>query len=130
MVIDSSAVIAIFKNEPEAEFFARAIQESPVCRISVANWMEVGIILDREGRGVPGREFDAFVARADIHLEEVSREQAQLARQAYLIYGKGRHPAGLNFGDCFSYALAKSLREPLLFKGEDFSKTDVLIYEE
>lgn len=127
MIIDSSALIAIVKNEGEAERFARMIEEAPVCRISAVNWMESGILLDRQINGVAGREFDLLVSEAGIIIESVTPRQAALAREAYLIYGKGRHAAGLNFGDCFSYALSKAYKEPLLFKGNDFTQTDVLI---
>ncbi len=127
MVVDSSALIAILAAEPDAALFAKAIEQAPVCRISAVNWMEAGIIMDRQKDGVVGREYDLLVDRSKVLIEPVTEEQARLARQAYLVYGKGRHPAGLNLADCFAYALAKMLREPLLFKGEGFRKTDVEI---
>ncbi len=88
--------------------------------------LEAGIVVDNQIGATAGRQFDALVSRADIRVEAVSREHADIARQAYLDFGKGNHPARLNFGDCFAYALSKSSGLPLLFKGDDFSKTDVL----
>jgi ribonuclease VapC len=126
MIIDTSALIAIIACEDDASAFAEAIEKATICRLSAANWVEAGIILDRRADGVPGREFDLLVQRAQIRVEPITEDQARIARQAYLIYGKGRHPAALNFADCFSYALSKVFGEPLLFKGSDFSRTDVM----
>jgi ribonuclease VapC len=125
MVVDTSAVLAILLAEEDAEQFARAIQQAPRCRISAASYLEAALVIDTRGDAVSSRQFDLFFKRAGLLIEPVTFEQAQLARQAYRDFGKGRHPAKLNFGDCLAYALAKSLDEPLLFKGDDFAKTDV-----
>ena len=125
MIVDSSAILAILFAEPDAESFAKAISEAEFCRISAANFVEVAIVVATQTGDSGGRQLDAFLRRAGIGIEAVTEEQAHLARQAYADFGKGRHPAGLNFGDCFSYALAKATGEPLLFKGNDFSRTDI-----
>lgn len=125
MIVDSSAVLAVLFNEPEAAQFAQLIAAADRCRISAANLAEAAIVVDLQTDATGSRQFDSFLRRSGITVEPVTEEQAHLARQAYFDYGKGRHPAGLNFGDCFAYALAKALGEPLLFKGADFSKTDI-----
>jgi ribonuclease VapC len=125
MIIDTSAILAILFQEADAERYANAIAGAESRRMSAASFLEAGIVVDNQLGAAAGRQLDALVARADIGIEPVTREQAVIARQAYLDYGKGRHPAKLNFGDCFSYALAKTTGMPLLFKGEDFSKTDL-----
>ncbi len=125
MIIDSSAILAVLFNEPDAATYAVAIANSSSCRISAANYVETAVVIETHNPRAGSRQFDTFMRRARITVEPVTEEQALLARQAYADFGKGRHPAGLNFGECFSYALAKALREPLLFKGNDFSKTDV-----
>ncbi len=125
MIIDTSAIIAVLFNEPDAAIYAAAIAEARSCRISAANYVETAVVIESQSPVVGARQFDSFMRRAAIGIEPVTEEQALLARQAYTDFGKGRHPAGLNFGACFSYALAKAFREPLLFKGDDFSKTDV-----
>jgi ribonuclease VapC len=127
MIIDTSAVLAILFQEADAERYANAIAAAESRRMSAASFLEAGIVVDSQLGAAAGRQLDALVARADIGIEPVTREQAVIARQAYLDYGKGRHPAKLNFGDCFSYALAKATAMPLLFKGEDFSQTDVSV---
>jgi ribonuclease VapC len=124
MVIDTSAVIAILLAEEDAERYARAIELAVQPRMSAASYVEAAVVIDNRGDVVARREFDRFIRRAGIEVVAVSLEQAEIARQAYRDFGKGRHPAGLNFGDCFSYALAKLIDEPLLFKGTDFSLTD------
>src|SRR6185312_12728786 len=126
MVVDTSAVLAILLGEREAEAFARAIEAADTCRISAANFVEAAIVIDTRGDAVASRQFDLFMRRAAIRVEAVTLEQTEVARQAYRDFGKGRHSAGLNFRDCFSYALAKVLDEPLLFKGTDFGQTDVI----
>ena len=126
MILDTSAVAAIFFGEPEALRYIRLIQNAVHCRISIANYVELSIVIEGQIGPEAGRQVDAFFHRAAIGLEPITLEHGQIARQAFLDFGKGRHPAGLNFGDCFSYALAKSTGEPLLFKGADFSKTDIL----
>jgi ribonuclease VapC len=125
MVVDSSALLAILRKEPEAARFTRAILRDSLRLISAANLLEAGIVIDHQSGLSAGRRLDAFVERARIRIEPVSEEQVRIARQAYLDFGVGNHPAGLNFGDCFAYALAKATGEPLLFKGEDFTRTDI-----
>jgi ribonuclease VapC len=128
MIADTSALLAVFFEEPEAEDFARAIARAEVSRISAANLLEAGIVADNQTDPRTGRQLDALVANFHLLVEPVTEEQVRLARQAYLDFGKGNHPAGLNFGDCFAYALAKATGEPLLFKGNDFDKTDIGAY--
>ena len=125
MIVDTSAVLAILFNEDDAERYARAISEADSRRISAANFVEAAIVVEAQTREGGTRQFDAFFRRAGITIEPVTEEQAHVARQAYTDFGKGRHPAGLNFGDCFAYALAKVSGEPLLFKGGGFGETDV-----
>ena len=125
MVIDTSAVLAILLAENDAEQYARAMEAADTRRMSAANYLEAALVIDSRGDAVASREFDLFFRRAGIAIEPVTFEQAQIARQAYRDFGKGKHPAGLNSGDCLSYALAKFLDEPLLFKGADFPRTDV-----
>ena len=130
MIVDSSAVLAILFAEPDAPLYAEAIVEADVCRISAANWLETAIRVDSGSTAIGANAFDDFIRESAIEIEPVTAEQASLARAAYRAYGKGTgHPAQLNFGDCFSYALSKQLGEPLLFKGEDFDKTDLEIVE-
>jgi ribonuclease VapC len=125
MILDTSAVLAILFNENDAAKYSRAISEAGLRRISAANFFEAAIVVDTQTRDGGSRQFDAFIRRAGIVIEPVTEEQAHVARQAYADFGKGRHRAGLNFGDCFAYALAKVAGEPLLFKGADFAKTDI-----
>lgn len=125
MIIDSSAIIAVLFNEPDAAAFAAAIAGADTCRISAVTYVETAVVVESQSPATGGRQFDAFLRRARIIIEPVTEDQAQLARHAYADFGKGRHPAGLNFGDCFSYALAKATGEALLFKGNDFSRTDI-----
>ncbi len=125
MIVDSSAILAILFNERDAESYAHAITGADACRISAANFVEVAIVVEAQTRASGSRQFDAFFRRAGIVIEPVTEEQAHIARQAYTDFGKGRHKAGLNFGDCFAYALAKTTGETLLLKGEDFKKTDI-----
>lgn len=126
MIVDSSAILAVLFAERDAAVYARAIGAAETCRISAATFVEVAVVVDAQTKSTGGRQLDAFLRRAGITIESVTEEQAHLARQAYADFGKGRHPAGLNFGDCFAYALAKASGEPLLFKGNDFAKTDVV----
>jgi len=125
MILDTSALAAIFFGEPEAALYTQLIHVADHCLISAANFLELSIIIEGQIGPQAGRQCDTFFRRAQITIEPVTVEQAYLARQAFLDFGKGRHCAGLNFGDCFSYALAKVTGEPLLFKGEDFKKTDI-----
>jgi len=125
MVIDSSVIIAILSNEPEAKQFAAAIQADSMRLMSVASLLEVAIVIEAR-HGPPGSsKLDELVDTAQIKIEPVTVEQVTIARLAFRSYGKGRHPASLNFGDCFAYALARFSGEPLLFKGNDFSQTDI-----
>ncbi len=124
MIVDSSALVAILFDEADAAVFANAIAAAERCRISALNFIEAAIVVESQSVS-GGQQFDALIRRAAIVIEPVTHEHALLARQAYADFGKGRHPAGLNVGDCFSYALAKASREPLLFKGVDFGKTDI-----
>lgn len=126
MILDSSAILAILFAEDDAPIYANAIESSHTRRISAANWLETSIRIDLSGQPATGIAFEDFVREAEITVEPVDLEQARMARLAYRAYGKGTgHPAGLNFGDCFAYALAKLRGEPLLFKGEDFRQTDI-----
>jgi ribonuclease VapC len=125
MIVDTSALLAVLLNEADAARFATALADADVCRISAANFVEAAIVADSQARASSRPQLDAFLRRAAIAIEPVTADQAHIARQAYFDYGKGRHPAGLNFGDCFAYALSKTTGEPLLFKGADFAKTDV-----
>jgi ribonuclease VapC len=129
MIIDSSALVAVVRGEPDADRFFRALsdQRAPK-RMSAANYLEAAIVIDGAKSPIASRRFDEAVAASGIAVEPVTREQADIARAAYRDFGRGSgHPAGLNFGDCFAYALAKATREPLLFKGDDYSHTDVAI---
>ena len=125
MIIDTSAIIAILTDEPERRSFNEAVEKADVCLLSTAGFVEVSLVMENS-RGYEGlRDFDLWMAAAGIELAPVDSDQAHIARQAFRQYGKGRHPAGLNFGDCFSYALAKATGFPLLFKGEDFKRIDI-----
>ena len=125
MILDSSVVVAILRAEPEAREFSRAIA-SAQCHISAANYLEAAVVIDSSKSAISSRRFDDFFRASRIAVETVTPRQAELARQAYRDFGKGRHKAGLNFGDCFAYALAKEMDEPLLFKGIDFARTDIV----
>jgi ribonuclease VapC len=126
MIVDTSAVIAVLFNEDDAANYSRAISEAESRRMSAANFLEAAIVVEAQTRHGGSRQFDAFIRRAAIVIEPVTEEQAHVARQAYIDFGKGRHRAALNFGDCFAYALAKVTGEPLLYKGEDFRRTDIM----
>jgi ribonuclease VapC len=125
MIIDTSAIIAILFDEDDAKIYAKAITEADSCRMSAATFVETAVVVEAQTRNNGGRQLDAFIRRAGIAIEPVTEEQAHIARQAFIDFGKGRHPAGLNYGDCFSYALSRAAREPLLYKGKDFAKTDL-----
>ncbi len=125
MVIDTSALIAILQDEPERRSFNLAIESAETRLLSAASFVESSLVIETRVGADGIRDLDLFVAKADISIEPVDTDQAYVARQAYSQYGKGRHPAGLNYGDCFTYALAKLSGEPILFKGHDFSKTDL-----
>lgn len=126
MIIDTSAIIAILRNEPEAAFCAQAIADARNRRVSAVSYVEAAVVIDASGDPIASRRVDEFFKIAHISIEAVTETQAFIARDAYRDFGKGSgHPAKLNFGDCFAYALAKSRREPLLFKGNDFTHTDI-----
>ncbi len=126
MIVDTSAIIAVLFNEDDALVYAEAIALANSCRISAATFVETAMVVEAQTRNNGGRQLDAFIRRASIGIESVTEEQAYMARQAFLDFGKGRHRAGLNYGDCSSYALAKATGEPLLFKGKDFAQTDLV----
>ena len=125
MVIDSSALLEILFDEPERRSFNQMIEADPVRLLSAANFVAAALVVEARLGEAAGREFDLFIHRAEIEIVPVDADQAEIARRAYRRYGKGRHRAGLNFGDSFAYALAKTRGEPLLFKGENFAATDV-----
>ncbi len=125
MIVDPSAVLAILIQEPDAERYAGSIAAAPSLRMSVATYLEAAIVLEGRGAEAAGHELDAFLREAGIELEPVTHEHARAARRAWRRFGSGNHPAGLNLGDCFAYALASVAREPLLFKGGDFGLTDI-----
>ncbi len=129
MIIDSSAMLAVLSGEPEKGVFIEYIASAPYKGMSAAGFVETSIVLECR-YGYDGvRDFDLFLAKAGIEIVPVDIEQAQIARRAFRRYGKGKHPAGLNFGDCFPYALAKVMDDSLLFKGNDFSRTDVKVHD-
>jgi ribonuclease VapC len=126
MIIDASALIAILRDEPDAIVFARAIEAASRRRVSAVNFVEAAVVIDGSRDAIASRRFDELFSAAQLVIEPVTAEQARLARETYRDFGKGSgHPARLNFGDCFAYALAKATNEPLLYKGGDFSQTDL-----
>ena len=127
MVIDTSAIAAILFDEPDAAALEGKIVDDPVRLMSAATFLEATIVIEARLGDPGGREFDLWLHRAEIEILPVDAEQADMARRAWRSFGRGRHPAGLNYGDCFSYALAATHDEPLLFKGDDFTKTDVKV---
>ncbi len=126
MIIDSSALIAILRDEPDAPTYAAAIESARSRRISAATYVETAAVIDGARDPVASRRFDDLIEAAGLTIEPLTEAQARIARAAYRDFGKGSgHPAKLNLGDCFAYALAKARNEPLLFKGSDFSHTDI-----
>lgn len=125
MVIDTSALVAMLSDEPEAEQFEADVEADPIRLMSSASYLEASIVIESRFGESGGRELDLWLHRAAVDLIAVDAAQADVARVAYRTYGKGRHRAALNYGDCFSYALAKVSGQPLLFKGDDFGYTDV-----
>lgn len=125
MVIDSSVLVAILFSERDAEAFADAIEADPTRLLSTASALETYLVIESELGEEGARELDLLLVRAQIEIVPFDGEQYRFAREAFRRFGKGRHPAGLNFGDCFAYALSVASGEPLLFKGKDFPRTDV-----
>ncbi len=125
MVLDTSAIIAILQNEPGSDRLVESMEKAGVLRISAASVVEAGIVMFSRFGDAGEIEVDQFIHRLGVSVIPVTELHAEQARTAYRRYGKGHHPARLNYGDCFSYAIAVSLQEPLLFTGEDFAKTDV-----
>jgi ribonuclease VapC len=129
MVIDTSALVAMLTDEPDAELFEARVADDPVRTMSTASYLETAIVIESRFGESGGRELDLWLHRASVSLVAVDADQAEVARAAYRRYGTGRHRAGLNYGDCFSYALARVSGQPLLFKGDDFGHTDVVAAE-
>lgn len=129
MIVDTSVIIAILRDEPDAKGLAVALNAADVRRLSAASYVEAGLVTDSNRDVLLSNQLDSLLTRSLINLEPVTVEQARIAREAYRSFGKGRHRAGLNLGDCFAYALAKDKGEPLLFKGDDFRRTDVEVAE-
>ncbi|HVF62495.1 MAG TPA: type II toxin-antitoxin system VapC family toxin [Casimicrobiaceae bacterium] len=125
MILDTSAIVAILYGENDADAYVSAIASADACRISAATFVEAAIVIEAQMKPGGGRQLDALLRRARVKIEPVTVEHAHIARQAFADFGKGRHRARLHFGDCFAYALAKATGEPLLFKGNDFRRTDV-----
>lgn len=126
IVVDTSALIAILAGEPEQASFNEKIAAADRCSLSIGTYLETHIVIGARYGEAGTRELTLFLHEAEIDLVPVDRDQADLARLAYMKYGRGRHPASLNYGDCFAYALAKVLNAPLLYTGDDFDKTDLL----
>ena len=125
MIVDTSAVLAVLFDEPDAERYVRALAGASRCRMSVVSFLEAAIVLESRAGAAAGPDLDLLLERAPIELEPVTLEHAQAARRAWRRFGRGNHRAALDFGDCFAYALAEATREPLLFKGQDFALTDI-----
>ncbi|MBZ5685433.1 MAG: type II toxin-antitoxin system VapC family toxin [Acidobacteriia bacterium] len=125
MILDASAIIAMLRAEPEARDLAAAMFSAGSRRVSAVNYVEAAVVIESGKDPVASRRFDDFFRASHVTIQAVTETQAQIARQAYRDFGKGRHKAGLNLGDCFAYALARDLDEPLLFKGTDFKHTDI-----
>ena len=126
MIVDSSAVLAVLNREPDAERYEARMLTASTCRMSAANMLEVTMVVESRGGPAAGLELDRFVERLGVEVVPVTLEQLASARYAWRRFGRGNHPAALNFGDCFAYALAEVSREPLLFKGNDFARTDIV----
>ncbi|HWG19802.1 MAG TPA: type II toxin-antitoxin system VapC family toxin [Terracidiphilus sp.] len=126
MIVDSSALVAILLNEEDGDALSRVLDGAEIVRMSAASYLEISIVIDHYRDAALSSRLDDTILDAEIVIEPVTMEHARIARQAYRDYGKGSgHPAQLNFGDCFSYALAREKREPILFKGDDFGHTDL-----
>lgn len=125
MIVDTSVVIAVLRGESDAAEIAVALERADICRMSAVTYVETAVVTDSNRNPVLSRRLDDLLHDSRIQVESVTPRQAEIARYAYRDFGKGRHKAGLNLGDCFAYALAKATGEPLLFKGDDFNHTDV-----
>jgi ribonuclease VapC len=125
MVLDTSALLAMLLDEPEAEAFRGALEDDPTRLLSSATLLETAVVIEARKGEAAGRELDLFIHKAEITVVPVESDQVLEARRAWRRFGKGRHPAGLNFGDVFAYALARTAGEPLLFKGDEFARTDI-----
>jgi ribonuclease VapC len=125
MVIDTSAIVAVFFGEPDAQMYRERIADDPVRLLSAATFVEAAMVIEGRFGEAGGAELDLWLHKAEVEIVAVTPEHADQARRAWRSYGNGRHPAALNYGDCFSYALAKLSDEPLLFKGNNFSRTDI-----
>jgi ribonuclease VapC len=125
VIVDTSVIIAILKEEHDADTIADILARTEMRRMSAVSYVEAGVVVDGNQDPVLSRRFDDLLRDVEIAVEPVTMNQARIAREAYRDFGKGRHRAGLNLGDCFAYALAKEKREPLLFKGDDFCHTDI-----
>lgn len=126
MIVDTSALVSVMRSEADASVFAHAMIAADVARLSAATYLEAAVVIDGRSDPVISRRFDEFLEEMRVVIEPVTEHQARIARDAYRDFGKGSgHAAKLNFGDCFAYALAKDMNEPLLFKGDDFKHTDV-----
>lgn len=126
MIIDTSALVAILRDEPDAMGCAKSIEKAPIRRLSAASYVEAAAVIDASCDPIASRRLDELLREARVEIAPVTEAQARLAREAYRDFGKGSgHPAQLNFGNCFAYALARETREPLLFIGDDFGRTDI-----
>jgi ribonuclease VapC len=131
VIIDASVIVALMRREPESATFAHLIETAPIRRISAGTYVELAVVIDGARDPASSGALDPFLVDSQIRIEPVTESQARIARTAYQRFGKGSgHPARLNFGDCFAYALARDLGEPLLFKGDDFKATDIEIVTE
>ena len=127
MILDTSAIIAVLTQEPDARLYTDAVDAAEICRVSATTYVEAAIVIDSKHQSIGSRKFDDFFRRVPIDIVPVDAEQARIARAAYRDFGRGSgHRARLNFGDCFAYALAKAADEPLLYKGDDFAHTDIV----
>jgi ribonuclease VapC len=125
VIVDTSVIVAILRNEPDVAAIGEALARPQVRRMSAVSYVEAAVVVDSNRNPVLSRRFDDLLRDVEIAIEPVTLNQARIAREAYRDFGKGRHRAGLNFGDCFAYALAKEKGETLLFKGDDFRRTDI-----
>jgi ribonuclease VapC len=129
VIIDTSALVALLDQEPEAARIAHALASTPERTLSAANLVEIGIVMQARRGDDGARDLDLLLAKLKVEIAVVTPGHADIARKAFRRYGRGRHVANLNFGDCFAYALAKDKSAPLLFKGDDFGQTDVMVVE-